>query len=106
MKTAASQIHPTVHVSYDPVEHGADPPPLSNPFSRSVSVADANCYRTVQRIVLEAQQTSPKMAVVVSAMGGKPKVSGCKSTLSGPWCHITDLGRIVGTRLRTQSSAR
>jgi aspartokinase len=39
-----------------------------------VSVASAECYRTVERIVLEAKQKNPKMAVVVSAMGGKPKV--------------------------------
>eukprot|EP00624_Nannochloropsis_granulata_P007211 evm.model.NODE_6825_length_32477_cov_17.962835.6 len=39
------------------------------------SVASAECYRTVRDIILAAQQSTPKMAVVVSAMGGKPKVT-------------------------------
>ena len=41
---------------------------------RNNSVASAACYRTVRDIILEAQASNPKMAVVVSAMGGKPKV--------------------------------
>lgn len=43
-------------------------------FCRCCSVASADCYRTVEKIVLEAKAANPKMAVVVSAMGGKPKV--------------------------------
>jgi len=38
-------------------------------------VASAQCYRGVVKIVLDAMETDPKMAVVVSAMGGKPKVT-------------------------------
>lgn len=44
------------------------------------SVASAACYRTVRDIILEAQASNPKMAVVVSAMGGKPKVCLCPSS--------------------------
>jgi aspartokinase len=45
-------------------------------------VASAECYRTVRDIILEAQASNPKMAVVVSAMGGKPKVCGFVSYTS------------------------
>ena len=52
------------------------------------SVASAACYRTVRDIILEAQASNPKMAVVVSAMGGKPKVRttmhGCLSVIRPP----------------------
>lgn len=54
-----------------------------------VSVASAECYRTVERIVLEAKQKNPKMAVVVSAMGGKPKVGHTRQRYIDPdSCHF------------------
>lgn len=47
---------------------------LDSQRNKHNSVASAACYRTVRDIILEAQASNPKMAVVVSAMGGKPKV--------------------------------
>lgn len=38
-------------------------------------MASAECYQTVRDIILTAQESTPRMAVVVSAMGGKPKVT-------------------------------
>ncbi len=53
----------------------ADPSRWSVYKFGGTSVASADCYRTVRDIILAAQQSTPKMAVVVSAMGGKPKVT-------------------------------
>jgi aspartokinase/homoserine dehydrogenase 1 len=39
------------------------------------SVANAECFRRVASIVLEVDKQHDKVAVVVSAMGGKPKVT-------------------------------
>lgn len=39
------------------------------------SVANANCYQTVAKIIEEQQKEGSSLCVVVSAMGGKPKVT-------------------------------
>lgn len=66
-------IHPASLINQPSQSLHAQLQPHLKPNKQN-SVASAACYRTVRDIILEAQASNPKMAVVVSAMGGKPKV--------------------------------